>query len=145
MMDSVIIECDGNNQSFTEMSKFLHRDPLKNINSTPMTPEARMNKVKEELCRSINSIKRKREEIKILEMQLAEKDKEIEELKKDESKTLIELNKYREDAFRFETKFNSVQKELNELRAPDNLSSKEQDEIYKELERKTQECDELRH
>ncbi|CAG9804711.1 unnamed protein product [Chironomus riparius] len=144
MMDSVIIECDGNNQSFTEISKFLHRDPLKNINSTPMTPEARMNKVKEELCRSINSIKRKREEIKILEMQLAEKDKEIEELKKDESKTLIELNKYREDAFRFETKLNSVQKELNELRACDNTSSKEQDEMYKELEHKTQECEELR-
>ncbi|XP_070495939.1 putative leucine-rich repeat-containing protein DDB_G0290503 [Chironomus tepperi] len=148
MMDSVINECDGNNQSFTEVSKFLHRDPLKNINSTPMTPEARINKVKEELCRSVNSIKRKREEIKILEMQLAEKDKEIEELRKDESKTLIELNKYREDAFRYETKFNSVQKELdkaqNELRAYSNLSSKEQQEMCKELEQKKQECEELR-
>lgn len=51
MIDCVIIECDGNNQSFTEMSKFLHRDPLKNTNSTPMTSEARMNNVKEELCR----------------------------------------------------------------------------------------------
>lgn len=144
MMDSVINECDGNNQSFNEVSKFLHRDPLKNINSTPMTPEARMNKVKEELCRSINSIKRKREEIKILEMQLAEKDKEIEELRRDESKTLIELNKYREDAFRFESKFNSLQKELNDLKAYGNLSSKEQQEMYKELENKKQECDDLR-
>lgn len=34
-------------------------------------------------------------------MQLAEKDMEIEELKKDESKTFKKLNKYREDAFRF--------------------------------------------
>lgn len=144
MMDSVINECDGNNQSITEVSKFLHRDPLKNINSTPMTPEARMNKVKEELCRSVNSIKRKREEIKILEMQLAEKDKEIDELKRDESKTLIELNKYREDAFRFETKFNSIQKELNELKDYDNLSSKEHQEMCKELENKKQECDKLR-
>lgn len=148
MMDSVINDCDENNQSFAEMSKFLHRDPLKNINSTPMTPEARMNKVKDELCRSINTIKRKREEIKILELQLTEKDKEIDELKRDESKTLIELNKYREDAFRLQTKLNSMQKEFdkaqNELRAFSNLNFKEQEEMCKELDHKKQECDELR-
>ena len=147
MMDSVINECDGNNQSFTEISKFLHRDPLKNVNSTPMTPEARVNKVKEELCRSVNSIKRKREEIKILEMQLAEKTKEIEELRKDESKTLIELNKYREDAFRFETKLNSVQKELDkaqkELRENGNINTLENQALRKKLDDKNRECEKL--
>lgn len=151
MIDSIINECDGNNQSFSEMSKFLHRDPLKNINSTPIatSTDAKMNKVKEELCKSLNNIKRKREEIKILEKQLAEKDIEIAELKKDESKTLIELDRYRDEAFRLESKFNLLQKELEkaqtQLKAYENSNIKEQQELlWKELNSKKEECDELR-
>lgn len=150
MIDSIINECEGNNQSFSEMSKFLHRDPLKNVNSTPLTADAKNNKVKEELCKSLQNIKRKREEIKILEKQITEKDNEILELKKDESKTLVELNKYREETFRLETKLNSMQKELekahNDLKAHhENSNLKEENEkLLKELDVKRQESDELR-
>lgn len=140
LMDSLIHEFDVNNASFAEMTKFVHRDPLKATNSsTPMSPEVRLVKVKEELCKSLNNIKMKREEIKILEQQVAEKDKEIQELRRDESKNLIELNKYRDEVMRLEGKISLIQSEIAK-----NDSKAVREELQVELVNKSTECDELR-
>lgn len=117
MMDSVVQECGGNNMSFSESMKFINREPLKNSNSsTPLAPETRLMKVKEELCKSLNNIKNKREELKICERQLAEKDKEIKQLKMDENKALSQMNHFRDEAIRFENKTKILEKELDEMR-----------------------------
>jgi asterless protein len=136
MMDSIIHDFDANNASYAEASRFIHRDPLKAANSsTPMSPEVRLSKVKEELCKSLSNIKMKREQIKILEQQVAEKDKEIQEMKRDESKNLVELNKYRDEVVRLESKISVLQSEMakNDGKA-----------IQNELVSKKTECDELR-
>lgn len=155
-MDSVLHECSGNNQSFAEISNFVNRDPLKNKNinnSTPIATELRHSKMKDELCKSLQNIKIKREEIKILEKQLIEKDNEITEMKKDESKLLVDLNKYKDEVFRLESKMSIMQEELEktrhelkkiELKNVSSTESKiEQDHLVKELDGKTQECEEL--
>lgn len=117
LMDSIVQECGGNNNSFSESSKFIQRDPLKNINcSTPMAPEARLARVKEELCKSLNNIKNKREEIKIIERQLNEKDEEIKELRSDESKALVQMNHYRDETIRLDSKAKILEKELDKAR-----------------------------
>lgn len=117
IMDSIVQECGGNNISFSESLKFINREPLKNSNSsTPVGPEARLARVKEELCKSLNNIKNKREELKICEKQLAEKDKEIKQLKIDENKALSQMNHFRDEAIRFENKTKILEKELDQMR-----------------------------
>lgn len=117
LMDSIVQECGGNNNSFSECSKFINRDPLKNVNSsTPLAPEARLARVKDELCKSLNNIKNKREEIKILEKQLQEKDDEIKQLRIDESKALVQMNQYRDETIRLDSKAKILEKELDKAR-----------------------------
>ena len=117
MMDSIVQEFGGNNNSFSESTKFIHRDPLKNVNSsTPMAPEARLARVKEELCKSLNNIKNKREEIKICEKQLREKDDEIKQLKIDENRALVQMNQYRDETIRLESKTKILEKEFEKTR-----------------------------
>lgn len=117
LMDSIVQECGGNNISFSESSKFINRDPLKNRNSTiPLAPEARLARVKEELCKSLNNIKNKREEIKIIEKQLKEKDDEIKKLKMDENKALVQMKHYRDETIRLESKTKILEKELDKMR-----------------------------
>jgi centrosomal protein CEP152 len=118
MMDSIVQECGGINGSFSETSKFINREPLKSVNSsTPVGPEARLARVKEELCKSLNNIKNKREELKICEKQLAEKDKEIKQLKLDENKALSQLSHFRDEAIRLESKTKVLEKELEATRS----------------------------
>lgn len=139
-MTSIIHEFDANNASFAEVTKFIHRDPLKTANmSTPMSPEVRLTRMKEELCKSLSNIKMKREEIKILEQQVVEKDKEIQELRRDESKNLVELNKYRDEVMRLEGKISALQSEMGK-----NDSKVVQESLKSELVSKKAECDELR-
>lgn len=150
LMDSIIQEFDANNASFAEMTKFTHfnnKDLLKSSNaSTPMSPEIRLTKVKEELCKSLSNIKMKRQEIKILEQQLAEKDNEIIELRRDESKNLIELNKYRDEVMKLESKINILQSELdNAMAVPQSeVDTNLHNDLKGKLESKKAECDELR-
>lgn len=114
LMDSIVQECGGNNVSFSESTKFIHRDPLKNVNaSTPFTSEARLARVKEELCKSLSNIKNKREEIKIYEKQLQEKDQEIKQLTFDENKALVQMNHYRDETIRLDSKLKICEKELD--------------------------------
>ena len=117
LMDSIVHECGGNNGSFLESTKFIQRDPLKNVNSSiPLAPEARLARVKDELCKSLNNIKNKREEIKILEIQLREKDDEIKTLKVDENKALFQMNHYRDETIRLESKLKIFDKEIKQAR-----------------------------
>ena len=114
LMDSIVQECGGNNISFSESTKFIHRDPLKNVNaSTPVTSEARLVRVKEELCKSLSNIKNKRKEIKIYEKQLQEKDQEIKQLRFDENKALVQMNQFRDETIRLESKLKICEKELD--------------------------------
>lgn len=128
IMDSVVQECGGINGSFSESTKFIHRDPLKNKNSsTPIAPEARLARVKDELCKSLNNIKNKREEIKICEQQLREKDEEIKQLKMDENKALVQMNQYRDEKIRLESKTKILEKELEKVRQESLHRSKSHD------------------
>jgi centrosomal protein CEP152 len=135
LMDSIVQECGGNNISFSESTKFIHRDPLKNVNaSTPVTSEARLARVKEELCKSLNNIKNKREEIKICEIQLQEKDEEIKQLKSDENKALVQMNHYRDETIRLESKTKILEKEVEKKRQElsQKIASCPTDEKYEE-------------
>lgn len=117
LMDSIVQECGGNNVSYLESSKFIQRDPLKSVNSSiPLAPEARLTRVKDELCKSLNNIKNKREEIKILEQQLREKDDEIKQLKIDENKALVQMNNFRDETIRLESKVKILDKDLIKAR-----------------------------
>lgn len=117
LMDSIVQECGGNNVSFSESTKFIQRDPLKNVNSSiPLAPEARLARVKEELYKSLNNIKNKREEIKICEQQLREKDDEIKQLKNDENTALVRMNQFRDETIRLESKMKILEKEIDKLR-----------------------------
>lgn len=111
IMENVLHEYQASNAS-AEMSKFIENNFPKNSNaSTPLSSnhDERLSKVKEDLFKSVHNIKVKREEIKILEQQLTEKDKEITELRHDENKNLIELNKYRDEVMRLESKICALQ------------------------------------
>lgn len=132
-MDGIIQECTGNNFSFSESTKFIHRDPLKNKNSsTPIAPEARLARVKDELCRSLNNIKNKREEIRICEQQLREKDEEIKQLKADENKALVQMNQFRDESIRLESKVKILENELKKVRLESSTHSCVTNEMYEE-------------
>ncbi|CAG9799313.1 unnamed protein product [Chironomus riparius] len=112
MIDCVIIECDGNNQSFTEMSKFLHRDSLKNTNSTPMTSEAQMNNNLKHQIEDEHKLLMKKEEVTL---------QKLKKLQQDSTKIIEELNeKYKE----IKDTDKIIRKKLGETQA-DNCNMKE--------------------
>ncbi|CRK99381.1 CLUMA_CG012604, isoform A [Clunio marinus] len=147
MMDSIVHECGGNNTSYSECSKFTHKDPLKSKNNGILLgPQARLIWVKDELCKSLNNIKSKRENIKIMEKQLIEKDEEIKKISLNENKALAQLNHYRVEASRLESKtrilekeLNNVSDELNELRKtrsnPHCITNEKYEEIISNLQK----------
>lgn len=120
-MDTLIHESDGNNVSYSE-SNFLHRNQhnlLRNVNSvncSPLTPDDRLKRLKEELFKSMNNIKTKREEIKILEKQLEQKNQDIKELRTDENKALVELNQQKDQSTKLQAKVKSLEIELERIR-----------------------------
>lgn len=149
MMDSIICESGGNNVSFSE-SNFINRNQnlLKifgSNNSSPIiTPDDRLKRLKDELFKSINNIKIKREEIKILEKQLGERNQEIKQLKNDENKALVELSHFKEESTRLQSKVRSLEMELERIRHQiSNNSGKSGQERYEEkvleLEEKNEE------
>ncbi|KAG5682421.1 hypothetical protein PVAND_011774 [Polypedilum vanderplanki] len=141
-MDSIMNDCSKNNQSFAEMSNFINREPLKNVNSsTPVTTETKLTKVMDELIKSQNNIRNKREEIKILEKQLKEKDDEIENMRNDENKLLIELNQYKDEVLKLQSKISLMQKEFTNQNAND---KEEINNLKKEVDMKTVECENIR-
>lgn len=118
MMDSIVCESGGNNVSFSE-SNFLQRNLQTNSSgssSTPINQDDRLKRLKDELFKSINNIKIKREEIKILEKQLNEKNSEIKILKNDENKALVDLNHYKDESCKLQSKLNMLETELERVR-----------------------------
>lgn len=118
MMDSIVCESGGNNVSFSE-SNFLQRNLMKNSSgssSTPLNQDERLKRLKDELFKSINNIKIKREEIKILEKQLSDKNSEIKVLKNDENKALVDLNHYKDESCKLQSKLNILECELEKIR-----------------------------
>lgn len=117
LIDSIVQECGRHNDSFIDSSSLIHRDPFKSVKSSiPLAPEARLARVKDELCKSLNNIKIKREEIKIFEKQMREKDEEIKQLKSDENKALVQLNHFRDENIRMESKLKVLEKQLIKAR-----------------------------
>lgn len=127
LMDSMIHESGGNNTSFSETNFIMQRNLMKNATTNSSTPLAtsddRICRLKDELLKSINNIKIKREEIKILEIQLSDKNQEIKQLKNDENKILVDLNRYKDQSIRLEGKTKILENELDRMRAQFNKST----------------------
>uniref|UniRef100_A0A182VS31 Uncharacterized protein n=1 Tax=Anopheles minimus TaxID=112268 RepID=A0A182VS31_9DIPT len=84
----------------------------------------RVVRLKNELRVCIMGQKEKREMIHQLEANLQAKDHELEQLKRDESKTLVEMNQYKEEAFRLASKCRILEQELEKLTVEDASSKK---------------------
>uniref|UniRef100_A0A1Q3EZM7 Putative myosin-9 n=1 Tax=Culex tarsalis TaxID=7177 RepID=A0A1Q3EZM7_CULTA len=100
------------------------------VGSTPINPnlkntEDRVTKLKHELLICMNGQKEKRETIKRLETQLADRDREIQQLKKDESDALVQMNQYKEEAFRLGSKLKILEAELEKCYKKDPNNSKQ--------------------
>lgn len=99
------------------------------VGSTPINPnlkntEDRVTKLKHELLICMNGQKEKRETIKRLETELADRDREIAQLKKDESDALVQMNQYKEEAFRLGSKLKILENELEKCLKKEQNSSK---------------------
>lgn len=155
VVDTLIQESDGNNLSYSESNFLHHRTPsnlLKNIGgagstSTPMAPADRFENLKMELHKSMDNVKIKREEIKLLEKQLMEKNQEIQDVRNDENKALVELNHYKDETTKLQGKVNSLEIELDKMKyqvkRQSSFGDKENRELYEkkvmELEEKNNE------
>ncbi|XP_058449561.1 uncharacterized protein LOC131429448 [Malaya genurostris] len=100
------------------------------VGSTPINPsmkntEERVTKLKHELLICMNGQKEKREAIKKLEADVASRDKEIQQLKKDESMALVQMNQYKEEAFRVSSKLKILENELEKYYKKEQHTSKQ--------------------
>uniref|UniRef100_A0A182P0A5 Uncharacterized protein n=1 Tax=Anopheles epiroticus TaxID=199890 RepID=A0A182P0A5_9DIPT len=75
----------------------------------------RLVRLKNELLVCMTGQKEKRETIRHLEANLLAKDRELEQLKRDESETLVQMNQYKEEAFRLASKCKILEQELQKL------------------------------
>ncbi|XP_050082095.1 trichohyalin [Anopheles aquasalis] len=78
-------------------------------------PEVRLARLKNELLVCMTGQKEKRETIQQLEANLKARDRELEQLKKDESEALVQMNQYKEEAFRLGSKCRILEQELEKL------------------------------
>ncbi|ETN59922.1 hypothetical protein AND_008476 [Anopheles darlingi] len=77
--------------------------------------EVRLARLKNELLVCMTGQKEKRETIQQLETDLKARDRELEQLKKDESDALVQMNQYKEEAFRLSSKCRILEQELEKL------------------------------
>lgn len=132
LMDSVIGSGNEHGASSGQEGSYTFAASRKNlIGSTPInpsankTPEDRVVKLKQELLLSMNGQKEKRETIKRLEADLANKEKEIQQLKKDESLALVQMNQFKDEAFRVSSKCKILEAELEKLHKKEQYESKQ--------------------
>lgn len=85
------------------------------INANQKNTEEKVTKLKHELLICMNGQKEKRETIKRLETDLASRENEIQQLKKDESQALVQMNQYKEEAFRVNSKLKILENELEKF------------------------------
>ncbi|XP_049281491.1 myosin-11 [Anopheles funestus] len=84
----------------------------------------RVVRLKNELRVCMTGQKEKRELIRQLEANLQAKDRELEQLKKDESETLVQMNQYKEEAFRLASKCRILEQELEKLTTDESSTRK---------------------
>uniref|UniRef100_A0A182S845 Uncharacterized protein n=1 Tax=Anopheles maculatus TaxID=74869 RepID=A0A182S845_9DIPT len=85
-------------------------------------------RLKNELRVCMAGQKEKRDLIRQLETNLQTKDRELEQLKRDESETLVQMNQYKEDAFRQASKCRILEQELEKLTGDGPPSKKDNNE-----------------
>uniref|UniRef100_A0A8D8IU33 (northern house mosquito) hypothetical protein n=1 Tax=Culex pipiens TaxID=7175 RepID=A0A8D8IU33_CULPI len=129
LMDSML--CAGEDATQKQNPTCTFAASRKNlVGSTPINPnlkntEDRVTKLKHELLICMNGQKEKRETIKRLETDLAARDREIQQLKKDESDALVQMNQYKEEAFRLGSKLKILEGELEKCYKKDQNNSKQ--------------------
>ncbi|EDS29669.1 conserved hypothetical protein [Culex quinquefasciatus] len=129
LMDSML--CAGEDATQKQDPTCTFAASRKNlVGSTPINPnlkntEDRVTKLKHELLICMNGQKEKRETIKRLETDLAARDREIQQLKKDESDALVQMNQYKEEAFRLGSKLKILEGELDKCYKKDQNNSKQ--------------------
>ncbi|KFB40870.1 AGAP003526-PA-like protein [Anopheles sinensis] len=106
---------------------FAHRNL---IGSTPNNARGgvtdgdnRVVRLKNELLVCMTGQKEKRETIRKLEEELQAKDRELEQLKKDESQALVQMNQYKEEAFRLTSKCKILEQEMEKMSPGDRSRS----------------------
>uniref|UniRef100_A0A182K3J4 Uncharacterized protein n=1 Tax=Anopheles christyi TaxID=43041 RepID=A0A182K3J4_9DIPT len=77
----------------------------------------RVVRLKNELRVCMTGQQEKRDSIRQLEANLQAKDRELDQLKRDESETLVQMNQYKEEAFRLASKCKILEQELEKLTA----------------------------
>ncbi|XP_053669803.1 centrosomal protein of 152 kDa [Anopheles nili] len=83
----------------------------------------RVVRLKNELVVCMTGQKEKREVIRQLETDLNTKDRELEQLKKEESHTLVQMNQYKEEAFRLSSKCRILERELEKLTSSNTITA----------------------
>lgn len=131
LMDSVLCSSDDQAASPGKEATCTFAVSRKNlVGSTPINPsmskntEERVAKLKQELLLCMNGQKEKRETINRLESQLAAREQEVQQLKKDESQALVQMNQYKEEAFRLSSKCKLLEAELDKMCKKDQGGSK---------------------
>ncbi|XP_058822477.1 centrosomal protein of 152 kDa [Topomyia yanbarensis] len=130
LMDSLVCAKDETGELAGESGCTFGATRKNLIGSTPINPnmkntEERVTKLKHELLICMNGQKEKREAIKRLEADLAARDQEINQLKKDESSALVQMNQYKEEAFRVNSKLKILENELEKFYKKEQHSSKQ--------------------
>lgn len=103
--------------------------------STPMIVGDRLIRLKHELNRCVADLKEKRSEITALKEQIIAKNRQIEQLKIEENRALIDCTVSKESAERLSNRLKAVESEFNEFRkhSPNIGSTAESDEQSKVL------------
>uniref|UniRef100_A0AAG5CXP4 Uncharacterized protein n=1 Tax=Anopheles atroparvus TaxID=41427 RepID=A0AAG5CXP4_ANOAO len=77
--------------------------------------DSRVVRLKNELLVCMTGQKEKRETIRKLEQELQAKERELDQLKKDESLALVQMNQYKEEAFRLASKCKILEQEMEKM------------------------------
>lgn len=131
------IKSPASRQNITE-TPVIRRHPSNHLlkaateftSSTPMMVGDRLTRLKQEFNRCVNDLKEKRAEITALKEQIIAKNRQIEQLKTDENRALIESTMAKENAERLTHRLKVVESELTESkkRAPSSTTTGVTDE-----------------
>lgn len=132
IMDGVLRQYNNQEEGHTSSSTFnAHLSQTQGyfVGSTPISMSAkqsaglgvghhdRLSRLKEELLRSLNELKNKREEARKLQQSVDEQKEEITKLKLEENNNLVQLTMLREDNIRLSNRYKILQEEYEALRS----------------------------
>ncbi|XP_053695393.1 myosin heavy chain, striated muscle [Sabethes cyaneus] len=129
LMDSLVCSKDATEMSVEDAACTFAATHKNLVGSTPINAnmkitEEKVTKLKHELLICMNGQKEKRETIQRLEADLAARESEIQQLKKDESQALVQMNHYKEEAYRVNEKLKILENELDKFYKKDKNSSR---------------------